>query len=103
MRFVGCGAIRRGFGAVRYVYVYVHTCTHSNSSRKSTKKFSYMQIYEEKSAEFVDFATKLACFDWNVVPNYACSNGLTTNLWGTFLRYVWGTFWGALWGANGKT
>ena len=24
-----------------------------------------MQIYEEKSAEFVDFATKLACFDWN--------------------------------------
>lgn len=24
-----------------------------------------MQIYEGKSAEFVNFATKLACFDWN--------------------------------------
>ena len=54
-----------------------------------------MQIYEEKSAEFIDFATKLACFDWNVGANYACSNDLARNFWGAL--------WGALWGAIGKT
>lgn len=43
-------------------YVYVHTCTHSNSSRKGTKKNSYMQIYEEKSAEFLNFVTKIVVF-----------------------------------------
>jgi len=35
-----------------------------------------MQIYEEKSAEFIDFATKLACFgentgaDWENFRDY---------------------------------
>jgi hypothetical protein len=43
-----------------------------------------MQIYEEKSAEFIDFATKLACFDWIVGANCACSNDLTKISWGTF-------------------
>jgi hypothetical protein len=67
LRFVGCGAVFGaalvrlwcGFGAVRYVYVYVHICTHSNSSRKITKKIPYMQIYMGKSFENVDFATKI--------------------------------------------
>lgn len=43
-------------------YVYVHTCTHSNSSRKITKKNSYMQIYKEKSAEFLNFVREMGGF-----------------------------------------
>ena len=43
-------------------YVYVHTCTHSNSSRKITKKNSYMQIYEGKSAENLNFVRDLRGF-----------------------------------------
>ena len=40
------------------MYVYAH----NDLGCKGTKKKSYMQIYEEKSAEFVDFARDLACF-----------------------------------------
>lgn len=43
-------------------YAYVYTCTHSNSSRKGTKKNSYMQIYEEKSAENLNFVRDLRGF-----------------------------------------
>lgn len=44
-------------------YVYVHTCTQSNSSRKGTKKNSYMQIYERKSAEFLNFVREMGGFE----------------------------------------
>jgi len=50
----------------------MYTYTHKETGCKSTKKISYMQIYEEKSAEFlnfvrffVDFARDLRGFEGN--------------------------------------
>ena len=42
-----------------HMYVYVHTCTHNNSSGKGTKKIPYMQKYMGKTFKNVDFATKI--------------------------------------------
>ena len=44
-----------------YVH-YMHTCTHSNSSGKSTKIIPYMQKYMGNSFKNVDFATKIDDF-----------------------------------------
>ena len=52
---------------MRYVCIYVRTTT---LRRKDTKKKSNMQIYEQKNAEFVDFARKLACF--GVIEGVSC-------------------------------
>ena len=52
------------------MYVYVHTCTHSNSSRKGTKKNSYMQIYEGKSAEFLNFVREMGGFESKEVVDW---------------------------------
>ena len=48
------------FAVFARTYVYVHTCTHSNSSCKGTKKIPYMQIYMGNSFKNVDFVTKIS-------------------------------------------
>ena len=83
MRFVvfavGGGAVER-LGAVErgglLVYVYVYMCAHKETGCKGTKIISYMQIYEEKSAENLNFARDLRGFegiemvDWENYSDY---------------------------------
>ena len=56
------------------VRTYVYMCAHKEIGCKGTKKNSYMQIYEEKSAEFVDFASEMGGFEskeWMDSENYS--------------------------------
>ena len=41
----------------------MYTYTHKETGCKGTKKNSYMQIYEEKSAENVNFVREMGGFD----------------------------------------
>ena len=41
----------------------MYTYTHKETDCKGTKKISYMQIYEEKSAENVIFVSKMRGFE----------------------------------------
>ncbi len=55
------------------VRTYVYMCAHKETGCKGTKKFSYMQIYEGKSAEFLNFVRDLRGFEskeWMDWENY---------------------------------
>ena len=51
-------------------YAYVYTCTHKKSGCKGTKKNSYMQIYERKSAEFLNFVKEMGGFESKEVVDW---------------------------------
>ena len=48
----------------------MHTCAQYKSGGKGTKKIPYMQIYEEKSAEFLNFVSEMRGFESKEVVDW---------------------------------
>lgn len=53
--------------ALAFMRTYMYMCAQKKSGCKGTKKNPYIQIYGEKSAEFLNFVRKLDGFEVSIL------------------------------------